>query len=243
MARLKRSSNRHGQIFNPPRIIIHILPEHEQEDAQRIVSTLQDVLSQITHVGEAIDLIYFCDEQTKAVKNPSQPPGAGPELYQWIKEKDRLSGIIDKFTQWKMLGARDIAVSIYNIQEGKQSINKILGKTSTIKRWIDKDILKEANKFFDDNFGGAHGVRQGVAHAGEKHRSKGHEEQYKMGSIMLVSNIMGDSVTTVYKGQECNISLTIDTVKELYYYGDLLISAFRNAELKSTDIWRDSGFQ
>jgi hypothetical protein len=202
-----------------PEFWISEMPEGEQDAAWVVLCGIRKLQSYCRDFAFA--LLLF--------KNADQLASASP----YPQSRNLIS-------EWKVLAARDGAMTIYHFGKAMEGIRSSLNETPTTKAKVDHGVLREATKKFNKLFPLYEDIRHAIAHSAELTRTtRAHKKNAFSGSFRDKSVFLED-VTGVM------LTIIDDTSFKTTFEGAVISYSVTKATLQSLhevrrDFWR--GFQ
>ncbi|PIF11268.1 hypothetical protein [Janthinobacterium sp. 13] len=140
-----------------PSIHFEALPEEEHRHSHSICSELHALSSYIVEFESSLAL--FEDVTERLFNVYARPP---------IEDRTRLRDI-ERLHHWRKVAAQDCAMTIFHFGSARLGIHTSLGESKTMRTMMDAALLKKASKAFAEYFPDYQPMRNGIAHAEEKH--------------------------------------------------------------------------
>lgn len=214
----------------PPRIFPNRLPEPERNTAHLINSALLSLQGYVDDFRSAVRLYDFCrvQEATKQLTGASNLPK------QFLKELPR----------WPFLAGRDGAMTIYHFSIALEGLQTNIAKCPTLTPYVERPLLKSANKLLRKYFPDLEQIRHSVAHTADKMKTpEKHAEHSFSGSysglgiaikkstqVTIINSFQDRLFTNTWEGKVLSYELSQDTWKKLIAIKKEVWAAFKLSE-------------
>ena len=141
---------------SPPIIMLSLLPKSEQRASHYVNGLLSRLYSYVGQFEAALSLFDFSNDQIEAVRT-------GPKAN--VPRTQELH-------RWKLMAARDSAMTVYHFGKTTGGIRRSLSKMPTLRSKVDETKLRNADKLLRKTFPDFEKFRHAISHAGDF----GHDE-------------------------------------------------------------------
>jgi phage gpG-like protein len=216
-----------------PTLFSDALPADEREHAKYVSNNLRTLDSEVENLHSAV------------------------ALYQWasqaaMEQTDTSSRFM--ILRWSTIGARTGAIAIYAFYQARQALNKALGGCPSLTAKINRKMLGQAWKAFDNGFPDFAGVRHVAAHGSELYNTPEERAAHSItggyvegaisiapgsGATVVFQDVMNNGVyTSTYRGKVVKYRPDIQTVEILKKVSQMVWNEFTPAfeELRDAHI-------
>jgi hypothetical protein len=143
--------------------------------------------------------------------------------------------------QYKMIAARNGALSLYHFKYSLSAVKNQLPTSSTHARKVDAASICKALQTFKADFPDIDLVRHAIAHAGElwetpkkmalnRVRSPGHDVPVLPGHVPVIVGLLSQTTYSLaHKGKMVSVEITPESVAKLKVSLQMVVRAFRDA--------------
>lgn len=224
-----------------------MLPEEERETASAILTNLFALEWIVNQFEAALKLYDFTDTETILANDPR------------AKKFERPLARVDHnrlMAAWARMAARSGAMTIYELYQMGQVIDKLTANCPSLSQMVDSDARKRSTKLFKTSFPSFAPVRNFAAHGSEM---TAHPEDVELhaatdldipglrvengASVMVSGALFGRRFTSTYEGREVAYELTQQTLAILREVVSARLASFvpasRITHEKGLEEWKE----
>jgi hypothetical protein len=217
----------------PPLIEVSGLSEQERESADTIERQLAAIALYVDEFEAAVQLFDRCVAETP-------PPPPSPAILTLEEARTRteqlrlLKGLLHRLSRWKLIAARDGAVTLHNFLLAVRIIKARLDDAPVLKARLGASFDTMLQDFLRANFQAAKAVRDSVGHMSEILKSPKNAlrsgRRSSFGSLpagnFWMGNLEGRTFTTsTFDGVEASYEITDSTLEKYRNFATQLFVA------------------
>ena len=200
----------------------------ERDAVHHCMTCFVSIDSYCTALCRAVELFNFADTHANM----------------WSKSPYNGDGQLRMFLSWKLIAARDGAMSIYHFTKAMEGANYWANKSKSIGPFVQREVTKAAGKNLREAFPRIEAIRHAVAHAGEINKSRDHVKEHSIqrgldnsfvksdntSNVIINNCLSGATFTMTWQGELLEYDINSVSAQALQAVRNLYFSAFSDLD-------------